>query len=106
MPHLIFLLIGISFCLIENVKASCRDKKLYCFDSKVGVGEISVNQCWEWSRFSCQPCLASVHNKKVIYEKYLPDCRRFYPKSVQVLETKSAWAYRVKDALNDRAIGR
>ncbi len=43
-PYLVFL-IGISLCLIQSALADCRDKPLYCFDSKeTRLGEISVGQ--------------------------------------------------------------
>jgi hypothetical protein len=50
--------------------------------------------------------LKDTNNKKITYEKYLAFCRHFYPEAVQVLDTKSVWASKIKDALNDRAIGR
>ena len=44
-PYLTFFLIGISLCLIQSALADCRDKTLYCFDSKdFRLGEISVGQ--------------------------------------------------------------
>lgn len=107
MSYFTILLVIISFGFIQNIKASCRDKSLYCFDLRENrIGEINVGQCWEWSRLSCQPCSANTNNKKITYEKYLITCRFFYPESVKVLDTKSVWANRIKDVINDRAIGR
>jgi hypothetical protein len=57
--------------LIQLVSTDCPDRHLYCFNNKEELlGDIQVNQCWTWSRISCQPCSATTNQKKITYEKY------------------------------------
>ena len=64
---------------IELISTDCPDKKLSCFNSKKELlGKILVNQCWKWSRFSCQPCSASTDKLMITYDKYIHNCRYYY----------------------------
>ena len=105
MLYISLTILAVSF-LIPCTFADCSDEALYCFDSNdKNLGEIIVGSCWKWGRLSCQACSADTSAKKITYLKYLNYCRHLYPGSVQVLNTKTVWANRLRDALNELAIG-
>jgi hypothetical protein len=80
------LLIITSLILIQLVSSDCPDRLLYCFNRKEELlGDIQVNQCWTWSRVSCQPYSATTNQKKITYEKYIHQCRHYYPTSIKIL---------------------
>ena len=80
---------------IQLVSTNCSDRLLYCFNDKEELlGAIQVNQCWSWSRISCQPCSATTDKKKISYEKYIYQCRYHYPTSIMVLVWDNALFYR------------
>ena len=72
--------------LVKYIFASCPNGILYCFDSNdQRLGQITVGQCWFWSRFNCRPCFEySTSVKKFI--DYLLHCQYYYPKTVKVLD--------------------
>ena len=83
---ILIVLIG----LIQLISTECPDKTLYCFDNNEDLlGPIEVNQCWKWSRLSCQPCSASTTKRKVTYEKYIHYCLYFYPTTVEIIARES-----------------
>jgi len=88
--------------LIQLVSTDCPDRHLYCFNNKEELlGDIQVNQCWSWSRISCQPCSATTNQKKITYEKYIHQCRHYYPTSIEILAWDNAlfdkfiWRYKI-----------
>ena len=101
MFKLFFILLIIILASIQ-LSADCPDRLLYCFNDKEKLlGDILVNQCWTWSRISCQPCSATTNKKKVTYEKYIYQCRYHYPTSIMVLVWDNAlfdriiWSHKV-----------
>jgi hypothetical protein len=83
---LYFNLLIIILALIHFISTDCPDRLLYCFNRKEELlGDIQVNQCWTWSRVSCQPCSATTNQKKITYEKYIHQCRHYYPASIKIL---------------------
>lgn len=93
----------IYFCILNGISADCLDKVLYCFDSKeIRIGGIIVGQCWQWSKFSCEPCgILNINDgKQNSFHRYFHFCRYYYPNTVQVLDTKSVWAFRIRDLIN------
>ena len=102
MLKLYFTLLIIILASIQLITADCPDRLLYCFnDTEELLGDIQVNQCWTWSRISCQPCSATTNKKKITYEKYIYQCRYFYPTSIIVLVWDNVvfdrflWSYKV-----------
>jgi hypothetical protein len=86
MFKLYFILLIIFLASIQLISADCLDRLLYCFNDKEELlGDIQVNQCWNWLRISCQPCSATTNKKKITYEKYIYHCRYHYPTSIMVL---------------------
>jgi hypothetical protein len=71
---------------IELISTDCPDKKLSCFNSKKELlGNILVNQCFKWSRFSCIPCSASTDQTVINYNQYIQQCRHYYSTAVEIL---------------------
>ncbi len=76
---------------IEFISTDCPDGYLYCFNSKKELlGKILVNKCWTWSRFSCQPCSASTDQRIIAYDKYIHQCRHYYPTANEILAWDNA----------------
>jgi hypothetical protein len=91
MFKLYFTLLIIILASNQLVLTDCTDRLLYCFNDKEELlGDIQVNQCWTWSRISCQPCSATTNKKKITYEKYIYQCRYFYPTSIELLDWDDA----------------
>ena len=128
-------LISITFlvCIVKSTQANCPETDLYCFNSNdFRIGEIKVQQCWKWSRLSCQPCkldnliklvlnfykinhfwfignydyLTTSTGGKISFQKYLQFCQIFYPNTVQVLDTKSVWTANYWKAKNEQFNGK
>jgi hypothetical protein len=102
MFKLYFSLLIIILASIQIVSTDCPDRHLYCFNDKEELlGDIQVNQCWSWSRISCQPCSATTNQKKITYEKYIHQCRHYYPTSIEILAWDNAlfdkfiWRYKI-----------
>jgi hypothetical protein len=102
MLKLNFTLLIIILASIQLISTDCPNRLLYCFNDKEELlGNIQVNQCWTWSRISCQPCSATTNQKKITYEKYIYQCRYYYPTSILVLVWDNAmfdkflWSYKV-----------
>ena len=102
MFKLYFILLIIFLASIQLISADCLDRLLYCFNDKEELLEaIQVNQCWSWSRISCQPCSATTNQKKITYEKYIHQCRHYYPTSIEILAWDNAlfdkfiWRYKI-----------
>jgi hypothetical protein len=52
------ILITFLVCIVRSTQGNCPETELYCFNSNDSrLGEIKVQQCWKWSRLSCQPCM-------------------------------------------------
>jgi hypothetical protein len=102
MLQLYFNLLIIILTSIQLISTDCPDRLLYCFNRKEELlGDIQVNQCWTWSRVSCQPCSATTNQKKITYEKYIHQCRHYYPSSSTILAwdnvefDRFVWRYRI-----------
>ena len=92
--------------LIQSISAECPDKILYCFDyAEQRIGGVVVEQCWKWSRLSCQPCNADTDKKFITYQKYVHECQNFYPKSKFVLDKKSTRINKLNKLYSDMNIG-
>jgi hypothetical protein len=106
-PYLGLVIVGICLLIPQGILTACGDEILYCFDSNDNnLGEIVVGSCWKWARLSCQPCGSDTTSRKISYHNYKSHCRHFYPDTTMVLNTKTVWANRVRDALNELAIGK
>ena len=85
MKIIIFLIFSISYQSYVEPSV-CNPKQLHCFDShERNLGEIFVAQCWNWVRFSCQPCKADVNHRKIRYSEYIHECLNLYSNSRFVL---------------------
>ena len=72
--------------LIKHSYAGCPNGVLYCFDSNdKRLGQITVGQCFFWSKFRCNPCLEYSTSVKAFID-YLLQCQHHYPKTVKVLD--------------------
>ena len=101
------LLIVTLICCIPFISSSCSKTQLYCFTSNyTTLGAINVDQCWRWTRFSCQPCLADTTLKLINLQNYLIDCNKIYPEATQVLFTKSFLAEWRRRVINEIHIGK
>jgi hypothetical protein len=71
---------------INFILTDCPDGYLYCYNNKKELlGKILVNECWTWLRFSCQPCSASTDKLMITYDKYIHQCRHYYPTANEIL---------------------
>ena len=85
MLNLNFTLLLIILGSIQFISTDCPDGHLFCFNSKKELlGKILVNQCWKWSRFSCQPCSASTDQLMISYDKYIHQCRHYHPTTNEI----------------------
>ena len=93
-------------CLIQSTSGECPDKILYCFDSaEHRLGGIIVEQCWKWSRLSCQPCSADTKGKIITYKKYIHECQIFYPRSNFVMDKKNSLNNKMVQIYYEMAFG-
>ena len=93
-------------CFIQSTYGDCPDKILYCFDSaEHRLGGIIVEQCWKWSRLSCQPCSADTEAKFITYQKYIHHCLYYYPRSKFIFDTKNALNNKLDQILSEMAYG-
>ena len=94
------VIICICFNLNQFALADCPSTQLYCFDTnKFNIGNITVDQCWKWSRTSCLPCAANTFGRgftKLIFNKYIQKCRHYYPETSLVLNTKTVFIREIK----------
>ena len=101
--------LGIMLCLVQNIFANCPNKKLSCFDSRdYKLGEITVTQCWSTWEYSCLPCKAETKGRdirKKIFDRYLPNCRYHFPKSIKVHGTKNAMTNKAIGILSKKVHG-
>ena len=96
----------IYFCLIQLLVAKCPKTVLYCFDSSnKRIGEIKVDQCWKWERFSCQPCSVDLKNKEISFYLYIYHCRYYFQDTFKVLDQKKVWTHKLLNAYHDIAFG-
>ena len=97
---------AIIFCSIQYLLAACPDTNLYCYGSNgENYGMITVNQCWFWSRLSCQPCNVKISGRKFDYGFYLPQCKSFSSETVLVLTSKTISAHNFRIIKSEISFG-
>jgi hypothetical protein len=80
-----FTLLIIIINPINLILTDCPDEFVYCYNiNNEKLGKILVNHFWTWLRFSCQPHRASTDQLVITYDKYIHECRHYYPATNEI----------------------